>query len=103
MVSESEARMDEYIEGRRLSQGAIIKEINDEKDKEIEQYKHTLEHDTKEIKLLTAEIDQKDEEIERLMKVFDTILKEDLHKGEDMYQVVRRIRHLAFEVLEKSK
>ena len=37
-----------------------------EVEKEIEQYKHTLTHDTKEIKLLTAEIDQKDEEIERL-------------------------------------
>ena len=36
MVTESQARMDEYIEGRRLSQAAIIKEINDEKDKEIE-------------------------------------------------------------------
>ena len=35
-------------------------------DKEIERYKHTLEHDTKEIKLLTAEIDSKDREIERL-------------------------------------
>ena len=36
--------------------------------KEIELYKRTVEHDTKEIKLLTAEIDQKDEEIERLRK-----------------------------------
>ncbi len=36
MVTESQARMDEYIEVRRLSQKAIIKEINDEKDKEIE-------------------------------------------------------------------
>ena len=37
-----------------------------EVEKEIEQYKHTLTHDTKEIKLLTAEIDQKDEKIKRL-------------------------------------
>ena len=37
-------------------------------DTEIEQYKHTLDHHTKEIKLLTAEIDKKDEEIERLKK-----------------------------------
>ena len=43
-------------------------EILCKKDKEIEQYKHTLEHYTKEIKLLTAEIDQKDEETERLTK-----------------------------------
>ncbi len=69
MVSESEARLQEYIEGRRVSQEAIIKEIREEKDKEIEQYKHTLEHDTKEIKLLMAEIDQKDEEIERLREI----------------------------------
>ncbi len=34
--------------------------------REIEQYKHTLEYYTKEIKLLTAEIDQKDKKIERL-------------------------------------
>ena len=39
MVTESQARMDEYIEGRKLSQKAIIKEINDEKDKEIKQLK----------------------------------------------------------------
>ena len=44
---------------------AVLKMFR-EKNKEIELYKHTLEHDTKEIKLLTAEIDQKDEEIERL-------------------------------------
>lgn len=44
----------------------LLNKIIDEKDKEIEQFKHTLEHHLKEIKLLTAEIDQKDEEIERL-------------------------------------
>ncbi len=42
MVTESQARMDEYIEGRRLSQAAIIKEINDEKDKEIERLRKEL-------------------------------------------------------------
>lgn len=36
MVTESQAKIDEYIEGRRLSQEVIIKEIKEEKDKEIE-------------------------------------------------------------------
>ena len=36
--------------------------------KKIELYKRTVEHDIKEIKLLTVEIDQKDGEIERLKK-----------------------------------
>ena len=40
-----------------------------ETDKEIEQYKHTLEHYVKQIKLLTAEIDKKDEEKEWLIDV----------------------------------
>ncbi len=35
--------MNEYMEGRRLSQDAIIKDINDEKDKEIERLRETLE------------------------------------------------------------
>ncbi len=39
MVTESQARMDEYIEGRRLNQKAIIKEITEEKNKEIERLK----------------------------------------------------------------
>ena len=41
---------------------AVLKKFR-EKNKEIELYKRTVEHDTKEIKLLTEEIDQKDEEI----------------------------------------
>ena len=44
--------------------------------KEIEQYKHTLEHHVKEIKLLTAEIDKKDEKHERLEKEKKWILDE---------------------------
>ena len=44
--------------------------------KEIELYKRTVEHDTKEIKLLTTEIDQKDEEIERLKKENGTLSDE---------------------------
>ena len=47
---------------------AEYKEDLDKKDKEIEQYKHTLEHHVKEIKLLTAEIDKKDERLEQLRK-----------------------------------
>ena len=43
MDIESQARMDEYVEGRRLSQKAIIKEINGEKDKEIERLKKEKE------------------------------------------------------------
>ncbi|KKL67140.1 hypothetical protein LCGC14_2137920 [marine sediment metagenome] len=50
-----------------------------EVEKEIEQYKHTLTHDTKEIKLLTAEIDQKDEEIERLRKLVKEAYSEGWH------------------------
>ena len=42
MVTESQAKMDEYIEGGKLSQKAIIKEINDEKDKEIERLKELI-------------------------------------------------------------
>ena len=48
-----------------------------ETDEEIEQYKHTLEHHTKEIKLLTAEIDKKDEQNERLGK---SLKKYGLHR-----------------------
>ena len=44
--------------------------------KEIEQYKHTLTHNTKEIKLLTAEIDSKDEKIERLEKEKEWLAEE---------------------------
>ena len=43
MVSESEARLQEYIEGRRVSQEAIIKEIREEKDKEIDEEWITLD------------------------------------------------------------
>ncbi len=43
MVTESQAKMDEYIEESRVSQKAIIKEIREEKDNKIEQLKKEKE------------------------------------------------------------
>ena len=47
-------------------------------------------------------INNKEKEIKRLRGVFGKILEEDLQKDEDMYQVVRRMRHLAFEVIAEE-
>ena len=43
MVTESQARLDEYIEASKLLQKTIIKEIQKEKDKEIEHLKKEKE------------------------------------------------------------
>ena len=42
MVTESQAKMDEYIEESRVSQKAIIKEIREEKDNKIERLKEAF-------------------------------------------------------------
>ena len=60
MVTESQARMDEYTEGRKLSQKAIIKEINDEKDKEIKQLKREKEWLISKIQRMSSFSGQKD-------------------------------------------
>ena len=49
---------------------------------------------------ITVEVLRK--EIERLKEVFSKILEEDLQKGEVMYHVVKRMRHLAFEVIKEK-
>ena len=60
--------------------------------KEIEQYKHTLTHDTKEIKLLTAEIDQKDEEIERLRGAIIKTVQDAEVREEKLDKEIERLR-----------
>ena len=63
-----------------------------EVEKEIEQYKHTLTHDTKEIKLLTAEIDQKDEEIERLRGAIIKTVQDAEVREEKLDKEIERLR-----------
>ncbi len=66
LISETERLKKDLDETSREADEAEWKVVD--KSKEIERYKHTLEHDTKEIKLLTAEIDSKDGKIEQLKK-----------------------------------
>ena len=47
-------------------------------------------------------LDEKHKEIERLRKALKDILKEDLQKGEEMYQLVKRTRHIAFGALKED-
>ncbi len=69
-----------------------VKEMFDVLIKEIEQYKHTLTHDTKEIKLLTAEIDQKDEEIERLRGAIIKTVQDAEVREEKLDKEIERLR-----------
>ncbi len=67
MVTESQAKMDEYIEESRVSQKAIIKEIREEKDNKIEQLKRKDTWKAKAERLIDYN-NSKDKEVEQLKK-----------------------------------
>ena len=68
MVTESQARMDEYIEESKLSQDAIIEEIREEKDKEIQRLKRNKDTWKAKAERLIDYNNSKDKEVEQLKK-----------------------------------
>lgn len=82
---------------QKLERKAIEKE--NEQNEEIEQYKHTLEHHVKEIKLLTAEIDKKDKETERLRKALKDIK---LLSRDDLIEAWTRCLEIIEQVLKRE-
>ena len=79
MVTESQAKMDEYIEESRVSQKAIIKEIREEKDNKIEQLKRKDTWKAKAERLIDYN-NRKDKEIEQLRKEKDWLLQEAIYE-----------------------